>query len=206
MIDHVILVGGITKIPVIREKLSGIFGEEKIVEERVIEPISAVAIGAAYPREAQHFSITVPAIEFILKYKTSDEEKLESREILPPYEYLDFHEPYASNSCPTFKRIFRVPDDYSDASVFYKHADDDDYHLFADIGRMRAGRWRFQIDLEGNVSLRVDSERSKNLKEFPLIHPLQEKIKTSRLDRIAKRQQEERDRTAGKTYTLFTEN
>ena len=205
MIDHVLLVGGITKIPVIRKELSTIFGEEKLVEEQVIEPISAVAIGAAYPRESQHFSITVPAVGFRLEYRRSDNNEQNYIEILPPYEYLDFHKPYAINSCPVFIRDFRVPIDYIDTSLFYKFADDQEWILFTDIGLMPAGQWYFQIDFEGNVSLKLNNQKRQNHKEFPMIHPLQEKIKTARLSRIDQRQQEERNRTSGKAITMVTE-
>ena len=64
-IDRLILVGGVTKIPYIQGKLRDLF-KAKIVDEKVIEPISAVSIGAAYPRDPQHFSLCAQPYRFVL--------------------------------------------------------------------------------------------------------------------------------------------
>jgi molecular chaperone DnaK (HSP70) len=50
-IDKVLLIGGTTKIPLIREKLAEMFGEEKL-EISKVDPMLAVAIGAAYVAES----------------------------------------------------------------------------------------------------------------------------------------------------------
>jgi molecular chaperone DnaK (HSP70) len=66
-LDRVVLVGGVTKMPLIRRQLADVFGLDRLESESVIEPVSAVAVGAGYPHEPQHYSLAYPPIEFVLR-------------------------------------------------------------------------------------------------------------------------------------------
>ena len=205
-IDKVVLVGGITKIPVIRAKLAEIFGESKLISEQVIEPISAVSIGASYPREPQHFSLSVPPFGFVLEYRDSINNKKQVIPLIAPYEYNNFHERLAYNSCPIYQKRIFIKDDIDSAEIQYKRADQPSWQEFASFGRMGTGEWDFCVELEGNISFNPKGKPSNPIGLYPIMHPLQEKITQAKQKRQEEEHMQQIERTDSQSISMVTEN
>lgn len=182
--ERVILVGGVTKIPYIRNKLKEIFGASKIVEEKIIEPISAVAIGGAYPREPQHYSISVQPYEVSIEYKTNSKLGLHKKVIFWPYEHLDFHKYYTSNWDSLYFKDFDVEEDYQNVSLICKKAGVAEPCWKAKLDRFAAGLWRFATSLDGDIFVNQQREARRYVQSYPVIHPIQSKIREKRDQRI----------------------
>jgi molecular chaperone DnaK (HSP70) len=117
VVDRVVLIGGVTKTPYIRQKLADMFGMAKIVEETVIEPVSAVAIGAAYPRERQNFSITHPPFGINLEYHVNATGEMKQLSIIKPYDDYNYFRYYINNANPAHIVLFTVLDENSSAKL-----------------------------------------------------------------------------------------
>ncbi len=172
-IDKVILIGGITKIPLIRNKLSEIFSSEKIVKDTVIEPISSVAVGAAYPRDSQHYSISVPPYGFYLESEDSDGDNKKYETILFPFEYHDFHRFWHISSLSTFTKELRFLNDKFSTKIVAKNAGQMKSLWSRKLGNLKAGDWLFSITPEGTIYFYKKGEKPVPFDDFPLLHPVQ---------------------------------
>jgi len=182
LLDKVILVGGVTKIPYLRRKLEGTF-PGKIVSETVIEPLSAVAIGGTYPHEPQHYSLSSPPYGFFLEAEAAENGAKIRIPVFEPYEYMDFHERWSSNACPAHIKRINLPTDLIKAKLYFKLADHAEVQVQKDLGRMRAGMWLFGITLDGEMFCRMVNENPISLKTYPIIHPIQREISKAKYEK-----------------------
>jgi molecular chaperone DnaK len=182
-IDHVLLVGGVTKMPMVRERLIEVFGISKVLPETVFEPVTAVAIGAAYPRDPQHFSVAFPPYEFALFRRKSMKSKVDVVPIFLPYEHYRFHEDWASNAVPVHRaQAIDVTVDFDYAAVGYRRIGIQTWS-WHEIGRLQAGRWEFVSELDGMISVIHDRGKPRTLFVHPGAHPTQLAIRTARDER-----------------------
>ena len=195
-IDRVILVGGITKIPYIRNKLIEIFGKEKIVEEKLIDPISAVALGGAYPRDPQHYSICVPPIRFFMEYETSKDPGKQTRNIFQPYEYYDYHRLWMSNSLAVYFKDINVDHGMVKAKLYSWRVGENAPFWEKNLGNIAPGILRFSLSLEGEVFYSKIGEKLIKIDDYPIIHPIQQEIRTARENRL-ERERRENDESKG---------
>lgn len=184
-IDKVILVGGVTKIPYVRHQLEKTF-PGKLVSESVIEPISAVAIGGAYPREPQHYSLIAPPYGFFLEGIDTVTGKSVKRVVFEPYEYLDFHVQWSHNARPAHMKSIDLGCDLKRAKLYYKLAGSTEIRLHHELGGLECGSWRFYITLDGDMFYLRVGERPRELKPYPIIHPIQQEIRTAKEKKLKK--------------------
>jgi molecular chaperone DnaK len=104
-LNRVVLVGGVAKMPLVRERLSQVFGANRIVSESVIEPVTAVAVGCAYPREPQHYSLAHPPFEIALRVKGQQQQL-----VFEPYEHYRFHDSWAWSAVPAHRSPTVTPE------------------------------------------------------------------------------------------------
>jgi hypothetical protein len=199
LIDKVILVGGVTKIPYVRQCLETTF-PGLIVDESVIEPISAVAIGGSYPREPQHYSLSVPPYGFFLKsygkiYK-----------IFEPFEYYRFHETWTSTARPAHIHAIDLPDGLENVSLFYARAEADKPVLHTNIGRMDAGYWKFFVTVEGEMIYELMGKKPRKLAPYPIIHPYQKAILDAREEKRKLAAQQHHKTREEENFDWYSEN
>ncbi len=206
-IDHVVLVGGITKIPFVRAQLEQIFGKEKLITEQVIEPISAVAIGAAYERQPQNYSISVPPFGFRLEYIDPVTGSEKQEQLLAPYAYINFHRAYPTSSLPTFNLAlpFWAPGDYQNAKITFGREGQDKWEVLDQVNLRDGGNWNFQVEMSGEIYMQPVGEARIKKGDFPLLHPLQTEIRRAREEKRAKEEEERRKRTDDNKITMATE-
>jgi len=179
-IDRVILVGGVTKTPYVQEKLIRIFGRDKIVQEKVIDPISAVAIGGSYPRESQHYSICTPPFGFYMEYECSDTLEKKKLDIFYPYEHYDFHKFWAQGPTGNFSKEFDVPTKMNKVILYATRVGDQKPCWESNIGKIDAGTLQISVLLEGKITYSNNGGASREILDYPIIHPIQQAIRDSR--------------------------
>jgi|GEM_PF-3267717 len=182
-ISRVVLVGGVTKIPYIRQKLSKIFGAEKVISESVVEPVSAVAVGGAYPRQPQHYSIFVPPTGFYLQYTSPGISGKQTLEILTPYEYYDFHQSWTSNSLGYFQKPVQLDHDCHEALLCAKRAETEEICWHHELNNLTSGQYTLSISLDGNLGWSRDGKPPRMI-EYPDIHPIQQNIRDAKEERM----------------------
>jgi len=178
-IDKVILVGGVTKIPYVRQQLKKVF-PGKVISESVIDPISAVAIGGAYPRESQHYSLTAPPYGFFIAGVDGDTGKNVKKPVFEPYEFIDFHEMWRQNARPAHMRRLDLTSELRSAQLCVKLAGNSEVRIHNELGMLRCGSWIFYILLDGDMFFQMIGDAPRELKPYPIIHPIQAAIKRAK--------------------------
>lgn len=189
MIDHIVLVGGVTKIPYVRESLVKLFGEQKIVEETVIEPVTAVALGGAYPHDPNHYSLVVPPIGYFLKYRKNVE--IVKEYILKPFDYYDFNRLWHAATVGSFKKKVIVFEDRTDAELHMEIAGSEETQLLRTWNTLMMGEWNLTLSLDGSIGFQREGQMPNNLSPNHQRHPRQIAIIDARNQREEARRREE---------------
>lgn len=197
-IDRVVLVGGVTKIPMIRKKLTSIFGDAKIVKETVVEPISAVAVGAGYELDPQHYSICVPPYGIYMKYQVGNRKKINIITIFEPFEYLDYHKRWVTNFSAVYFKDINLLFDASDVTIYSQKAGEQHFAWEIRLGSLSVGQWRFEISMDGQIYYHKLHDTPRSLPEYPIIHPVQQSIRDAQKRRIEEEEARRRDNEGGR--------
>lgn len=187
-IDRVILVGGITKIPCVRQNLEQIFGSEKIISETIIDPISAVAIGGAYPRDPQHYSICVPPFGFYLEYETPFSSAKSYQPIFYPYEYYEFHKFWSTGQAGFYYKDISLPENARNVKISSRKVGNKIPEEIKTVGQLSYRRWRFSASLDGIIRYYPEKGEPIILLDAPIIHPIQKDIRDERARRAVEAQ------------------
>lgn len=205
-IDKVVLVGGVSKMPIVRSAVAKIFGESKIVSATVVEPIVAVAVGAAYPREPEYYSIVYPPIEVILELQTGPRGPVEKRTLFEPYEHYRFHEGWTYSAIPMHRaQPINLSQSYSMARIGFRRMGHDKWD-WTPLGSMAPGNYQFAVSLDGQISYKFGTEAYRPICSYPLVHPVQDKIRVARGARQANQQAKEREEIKENEKSMFLEN
>lgn len=189
MIDHVVLVGGVTKVPFVRKGLVEIFGEDKIIQETVIEPVSAVAIGGAYPHNPEHFSIVVPPFGYYLTYQRHG--KMVKDYIVRPYDFYDFNRYWATSSVGSFTIPVKVLENRPDAELYMERSGEEEATLLKRWTTLGMGEWELTFNLDGNIGFQRRGEGRNDLAVDIPKHPRQQAIVDARNARYEAKRREE---------------
>jgi molecular chaperone DnaK (HSP70) len=203
-VDRVVLVGGVTKIPLIRAKIRQIFGSEKVTDEKVIDPISAVSIGAAYPKETEHFSISSPPYGFYLVGKQSEQSNC--RVLIEPYAYLEFFDKIYNDAIPAFKVLFPVLDDFKFVTLKGKKPFSQESTEIKEMGNLKPGDYTFCVGLDGSLTFLDGDGRPRQLGMHPYVHPIQKLIGEERARRQAQANRPPNTSLAEDLTKLMNEN
>ena len=191
-VDRVVLVGGVTKIPFIRRELARVFGDQKLVEEKIFEPISAVAVGAGYPKEAEHFSISSPPFEFYLAYRAAKSGgEIRYEPLIAPFQHLEFYKMVHASSVPSYCVHFTVRSEYHNPVLMGKDVGSSHPAKIKELINLKPGNYQFHVGLDGLLILVDRDAKPIPLGKHPFTHPLQTAIIDNRKERY--------DREARKT-------
>ena len=179
-INRVVLVGGVTRIPFVRRRIAEVFGPNKIVQEDIIDPISAVSIGAAYSLSTDHFSINTPPIGFVLEYEIEGKNGKKRIELIRPYDHIEYFEGWTHDTTGTFYKQLDILEEYLNAKVLIFEAEAPEHYAAINIGRIPTGIWRFGISMDGRISTQSNNQRVAHHRDYPLIHPIQKSIRDAR--------------------------
>lgn len=72
-VDRILVVGGTTRIPLVRERLASLWGREKLMSDEVVKPIQACAVGAAW--QQQSVGNIVDRLPFSIAVRWDSEER-----------------------------------------------------------------------------------------------------------------------------------
>lgn len=188
MIDHVVLVGGVTKIPFVRKNLVEIFGEEKITQEKIIEPVSAVAVGGAYVHDPDHFSIVVPPFGYFLKYRRNG--RIVKDYIIKPFDFYDFNRCWATATVGSFTIPVNVLEDRPDAQLCMERAGEEETKLLQRWNTLGMGEWVLTFSLDGTIGFQRKGQGMAILPVDLPKHPRQQAIIDARKAREEARRRE----------------
>jgi molecular chaperone DnaK (HSP70) len=209
-IDHVMLVGGVTKMPYIRRSVEEVFGKEKLVYGSVVDPIEAVCVGAGYPREPEHFSLAYPPLGYVLRMADGRAESPhETFEIMSPYEHHQYYWQWASGlQCEHRSETFDLPRAYKDVDIGVRRVSDGNATWYP-VGRMEQGTWELCVQLDGDVILRPARGHGRS-RGFTLpakyLHPAQLAIAEGRKRRAKEDGDRGKQRAADNWISIYTEN
>jgi len=204
-IDSVALVGGLTRMPLIRNRIAELFGEDKVVDQKMLEPMSAVALGASYG-DSEHFSLLYPpySVQLVLSKSRGGEDQVLC--LHHAYDKLGFFDMWPSSTRPLHRgNPISVAAGYPFARLRFV----DDGGILGEIevsgAILDAGPY-LCVDLAGRVQLSRDIVFGDELCCLPRRHHWQEEI--VRLEAL--RHEEERarayDNLRNRDRTVYTEN
>ncbi|MGB2798779.1 MAG: Hsp70 family protein, partial [Dehalococcoidia bacterium] len=118
MVDRVLVVGGATRMPFVRQAIASLWGEDKFASDEVVKPIEACSVGAAWQQEETNrivdrlpFSINAQwgsegltlyrAFEEIVVYRTLGQTSIS------PFQSRRFSLP---KDCRTIEVVYETPD------------------------------------------------------------------------------------------------
>ena len=203
-IDRVVLAGGVTKMPLVRQRIIKIFGEERVVSQDVVEPINAVAVGAAYPRELDHFSLLYPlySIQLVLSDEPDGQDRIVT--LHQAYDKLEYFRAWPYNTLPIYaSRPHRIERGYRYARLCF--VGDGIQANESPVFSGCRGDYYFSIDLAGRVRVNGVVVPGKELCRVPIRHPLQEEIIRAEEERRRQGEEEERRKEALRRVTMATE-
>ncbi|NLG97287.1 MAG: Hsp70 family protein [Chloroflexi bacterium] len=195
MFDNVVLVGGVTKIPFVRKSLAEIFGEEKITQEKIIEPVSAVAVGGAYEHDPDHFSLVVPPFGYFL---TDDRNEKTRDYIIKPFDYYDFNRCWATATVGSFSIPVKVLEDRPNAKLWMERAGEEKPKLLKKWNTLGMGEWVLTISLDGTIGFQRKGQGMAILPVDLPKHPRQQAIIDAR-----KAREEARRREADSSWSFY---
>lgn len=203
-IDRVVLVGGVTKMPLVRQRILDIFGEERVISQDVVEPINAVAVGAAYPRELDHFSLLYPpySIQLVLSDEPDGRDRIVT--LHQAYDKLEYFSAWPYNTLPICASPkHRIERGYRYARLRFvgDRIQADEIPLVSGA----SGDYYVSIDLAGRVQVNDVVVPGKELCRVPIRHPLQRKIIRAEEERRRQKEEEDRREELKRRLTIFTE-
>lgn len=171
-VDYVLLVGGVTKIPYIRNELSRIFGAHRIFEGFMIDdPITAVAKGAALDKEYQNLVLPAPPYSIVAKLQKSGA----STEVITLYSAYDVLWPNRySHSRADFRYIGEPVPISGTVTVGLLQPDSQQFRELYQLSR--AGYLRVDIDEMAGIHLLAGSSPSDMIEVFGTVAPWQHEV------------------------------
>jgi len=159
LITKILLVGGTTRIPFVRQTLASLWGKAKFVPEGIVEPIQACSIGAAWQQQSLGTIVDRLPFSTIVKW---DSGQVELYKAFTPT--VDFKTLTTAPSINPFEsKSFSLP--HRKVSVIYKNPDGE---IIKEVPlSLVPGSYALRIDLFGRCIL------TDGLSQYPLPNPYQ---------------------------------
>lgn len=188
-VNKVLIVGGATRMPLIRQRLASLWGADKLVSEDVVKPVEASSIGAAWQQEEVRAIIDRLPFSIILCYDAGELELYTAFKPTVKYRTLT-----ANPSITPFRSAcFSLPSSCKEAVVVLRGADGDVMEKHP-VGNILRGRCFLEIDAFGRCVIKNDLGALMEVPN-PSQHPLQkeswEQVEAER----QRKEKEERERT-----------
>jgi hypothetical protein len=203
--DHVIPVGGLTRMPLIGGILRSLFGAERIANRfSWDETICAVAMGAAYPPLRDQFSILRPPCTIKLVLSSADGNVQETRVLHHAGDKLDFLGGFPSLALPVFRTPQRhIVQAYPRASLVFESGGRVMDQI--DVLGLASGNHYATIDMAGRLKLDATVTPERYDAVLPQRHPWQVEIEEEDTRRLEWEQEVLRYKQTQAANTIFTE-
>jgi len=204
-VDSVVMVGGVTRMPLVRQGIAQSFGADKIIDQQVLDPICAVAIGAAYRPPSDHFSILHPPYSIRVEFRNKQGQCLEQVELHAAGNKLDYLGRWPTNTLPVFQmpcqsvsRRYSLP--------FLVFAADGKILGEAPLPALDSTTIYATIDLAGRVMVNNKVTPERFHARVPLRHRWQEDIARAEEARAQAAKEDRIGKTRSTEHTMGTEN
>ena len=195
MVDRILIVGGTTLMPAIREKLEELWGKDKLVSQEVIDPVMACATGAAWQagRTRRKLSRIIDRLPFSILFDDKTGVPIRLYEAYTP---IIRFKPLKGVIEPFKTESFGLRKDSKQAYIIYEAADGK-IERSVEFNSEAPEPYRLTVDLFGSISI-VDALGGKQILPNPVQHSLQKE--QVRLLESVRKQKEEEDRRRTKKY------
>jgi molecular chaperone DnaK (HSP70) len=180
-VRRVLVVGGASKMPFIRQRLTSLWGAEKLVPEDVIPSVEAASQGAAWQEDEIGAIVDRLPFSIILRWDGGEHELYRAFTPIVSYEILTTSPkitPFTSNS-------LSLPSSCKEAVIVLRNAEEEPMCTYP-LSEVPRGKSHLEIDMFGHCMLKNDLGTTIEFSN-PSQHPIQRKA----LERL---KEEERDR------------
>jgi hypothetical protein len=200
-VDKILLVGGATRMPIVRSRLTSLWGEDKLVSETVAKPVEAGAIGGAWQQE--EVSTVVDRLPFSVELRRIGG----GEELYRAFQPTVFYRTLGMN--PHIEQFrshrLRLPADANDVVFVLRNADGHVLAKHAAPDALPDGCW-LEIDVFGRCVLKGQSGIVMQLQN-PYQHPQQVQLWERNERERQRREAAERERANEQLYrNVFLEN
>ena len=191
-------------MPHVRQGMLDLFGEDRVVTEQMIEPVDAVAIGAAYPKETEHFGLLHPpySIELVVRHPSQRRDKIIT--LHRAYDRLGYFGGWPTNMS-TLHRGSKHALDHSYSDVQLRFVGDGIQAAPVRIENSVAGSCHITIDMAGRIKFHNEISAVVRCRA-PLVHPVQDEIIRSEKKLEREKTDAQAASAAAARGTIFTEN
>jgi molecular chaperone DnaK (HSP70) len=183
-INHILLIGGTTKIPVIKEKLSNALGGISFIPEKgPYEPVTACSLGAAL--RPQHIETVIDRLPFSMLIRQGEE----IQELYKAFTPTSLYQPSVDIRIKPFRSKFCLIADKNDDITFECIAPDGAILSKQRCQSIVPGKYVLEINCYGQISLIHNSRAIREEFENPAQHDLQKERWKSVLDEEEKKTQ-----------------
>lgn len=187
-VQKILVVGGATRMPLVREHLASVWGQHKLISENVVQPVEATSIGAAWQQDV--IGKIVDRLPFSIAV-SSDAGEQELYRAFEPIVRFRGTTTLSSSIDPFMSDPLLVPAGCKDATVVLRNADGEIMQKCQLSDISQAGCY-LEIDMFGRCVIKTGSDVVKEI-SHPFRHPIQIKL--------CKRMEEERQQGKVKEQT-----
>lgn len=191
MVDRVLIVGGTTRIPYIRETLESLWGQNKVISGGVVEPITACSVGAAWGQESVGKIVDRLPFSIIVKWDSGQQTL---------YQAYDETVKYMTRTSPSvipFKsEPLTLPDGCAPICVEYQNPEGEP-ELATELKSRPANPCHLEIDMFGQITLKTARGLSQIELDNKYQHNLQKDL-AAQLKAEKQRQKKEEIERAGR--------
>ena len=187
-VNRVLIVGGATRMPLIRQCLASLWDTHKLISEDVVKPVEASSIGAAWQQEEVRAIVDRLPFSVILCYDASELELYPAFTPTVSYKTLT-----ASPSINPFRSApFTLPSSCREVVIVLRNTDGDiiEKHPLSNIPR---GRCLLEIDAFGRCVIKTDLGTPIEQLPNPFQHPLQKELWERVEEERQKKEEEKRE-------------
>jgi hypothetical protein len=183
-INHILLIGGTTKIPIIKDKLSKALGGISFIPEKgPYEPVTACSLGAA--SQLQHIETIIDRLPFSMSIRQGDE----IQELYQAFTSTSLYQPSIDTKIKPFRSKSCLIEDENNAVTFEYTAPDGTIFSKQRCQSIVPGKYVLEINCYGQISLVHDSGVIREEFENPAQHELQKERWKSVLDEEERKKQ-----------------
>lgn len=192
-VDNILIVGGTTRIPLIRRRLASLWGEDKFIPEgEVVKPIEACSIGAAWQQESVNAIVDRLPFSINISWESGGSNLYQAFEPTTMYKTM-----VQKPEIISFKNSVNIPAECKEISIAIETPDGDIQPIEL-LQNIQPGKCEIEIDLFGRCLLRDGQgaiHELPNTKQHQLQKALWERFDLEKKQEKKRQDEEDKQRT-----------
>lgn len=183
-VTRILLVGGATRMPIIKRTLISKWGENKIMPEKVVKPIEACSVGAAWQEKSMSAIVDRLPFSIVARWDSGESKLYEA--FTPTVTYKTITSTPSIN--PYRSERFSLPAGCKEISIVYE-SPDGEAEVIQLLRDLPLGPYSLEVDLFGRFLLRDGLGTAHELPNR-LQHPVQREM-WEQIEAEARREEDE---------------